>query len=47
MLYSSIAYALSREWKGGLFLLGVLPLLIGLVLYRISRVSSEKESPRV
>lgn len=36
MLYSSIAYALSRNWKGGLFLLGVLPLLVGLPLYRIS-----------
>jgi len=36
MLYSSIDYALIRGWKGGVFLLGVLPLLIGLVLYRIS-----------
>lgn len=36
MLYSSIAYALSRNWKGGLFLLGVLPLLVGLLLYRLS-----------
>lgn len=38
MLYSSIDYALSRGWKGGLFLLGVLPLLIGLLLYRASRL---------
>jgi amino acid transporter len=38
MLYSSIAYALLREWKGGLFLLGVAPLLLGVILYRISQV---------
>jgi basic amino acid/polyamine antiporter, APA family len=38
MLYSSISYALERDWKGGLFLLGVLPLLIGLPLYRFSRL---------
>jgi amino acid transporter len=38
MLYSSIAYALEREWKGGLVLLGVLPLLLGLLLYRVSRL---------
>ena len=37
MLYSSISYALERNWKGGLFLLGVLPLLVGLLLYRVSR----------
>jgi amino acid transporter len=37
MLYSSIDYALTRGWKGGVFLLGVAPLLIGLILYRISR----------
>jgi APA family basic amino acid/polyamine antiporter len=38
MLYSSISYALERQWKGGLFLLGVAPLVIGVVLYRISRL---------
>jgi amino acid transporter len=38
MLYSSISYALERQWKGGLFLLGVAPLVIGIVLYRISRL---------
>jgi amino acid transporter len=38
MLYSSISYALERDWKGGLFLLGVAPLLIGILLYRISRL---------
>jgi amino acid transporter len=38
MLYSSISYALERDWKGGLFLLGVAPLLIGIILYRISRL---------
>lgn len=37
MLYSSIAYALVRDWKGGLVLLGVLPLLIGLPLYHLSQ----------
>src|SRR5262249_4419075 len=38
MLYSSIEYAVStRGWKGGLVLLGVLPLLIGFPLYRLSR----------
>jgi amino acid transporter len=42
MLYSSIDYALLRGWKGGLALLGVLPLLIGLVLYRLSRGPSER-----
>jgi amino acid transporter len=36
MLYSSIAYALERNWKGGLVLLGVLPLVIGLILYKLS-----------
>jgi APA family basic amino acid/polyamine antiporter len=49
MLYSSISYALGRKWTGGLFLLGVLPLLVGLLLYRISRLSSrgrrETEQP--
>lgn len=45
MLYSSTDYALSKGWKGGLFLLGVLPLLVGLILYRISRVTDAgKES---
>ena len=39
MLYSSISYALERDWKGGLFLLGVLPLLLGLLLYRISQLT--------
>ncbi len=38
MLYSSISYALERQWKGGLFLLGVAPLVIGIILYRISRL---------
>jgi amino acid transporter len=36
MLYSSLDYALSRGWKGGLFLLGVVPLLAGLLLYRLA-----------
>jgi amino acid transporter len=36
MLYSSIDYALSRNWKGGVFLLGLLPLLIGIPLYHLS-----------
>jgi amino acid transporter len=43
MLYSSIAYALERQWKGGLFLLGVLPLVVGLILYRISRLLNHRE----
>lgn len=38
MLYSSISYALGRDWKGGLFLLGVLPVLLGLILYRVSQI---------
>jgi amino acid transporter len=38
MLYSSISYALERQWKGGLFLLGVAPLVIGILLYRFSRL---------
>lgn len=38
MLYSSTDFALSQGWKGGLFLLGILPLLIGLPLYRLSRL---------
>jgi amino acid transporter len=41
MLYSSIDYALTRGWKGGLVLLGVLPLLIGFPLYRLSRLRGE------
>jgi amino acid transporter len=47
MLYSSIDYALIRGWKGGLLLLGVLPLLIGLVLYRFSgaSVSPSEKAP--
>lgn len=36
MLYSSIDYALTRQWKGGLVLLGVLPLAVGLPLYHLS-----------
>jgi amino acid transporter len=38
MLYSSISYALERQWKGGLFLLGVAPLLLGVILYRVSQM---------
>jgi len=45
MLYSSIDYALVRQWKGGLFLLGVLPLLIGLVLYRLSLMMGDNKKP--
>jgi amino acid transporter len=48
MLYSSVDYALTRGWKGGVFLLGIAPLLIGLVLYRISRLQQrglESETP--
>jgi amino acid transporter len=43
MLYSSVDYALTRGWKGGVFLLGVAPLLIGLILYRISRARPQAE----
>jgi amino acid transporter len=43
MLYSSIDYAFIREWKGGLFLLGVLPLIIGLPLYRISEALAKSK----
>jgi amino acid transporter len=42
MLYSSISYALERQWKGGLFLLGVAPLLVGLILYRLSQLVGKK-----
>ncbi len=48
MLYSSVDYALFKGWKGGVFLLGIAPLLIGLVLYRISRLSQrgvDSETP--
>jgi amino acid transporter len=44
MLYSSVDYALARGWKGGVFLLGVAPLLIGLILYRISRARPGADS---
>jgi amino acid transporter len=37
MLYASGEYSLSRGWQGGLFLLGVLPLLVGLPLYLLCR----------
>jgi amino acid transporter len=38
MLYSSIDYAaLDRKWKGGLVLLGAVPLVLGMVLYGISQ----------
>jgi amino acid transporter len=50
MLYSSVEYALGQGWKGGVFLLGIAPLLIGLILYRISRVQkgpdTEMPAPR-
>ncbi len=46
MLYSSVDYALVRGWKGGVFLLGVVPLVIGLVLYRISRSGPEDQSEK-
>jgi hypothetical protein len=41
MLYSSTSYALDSGWKGGVFLLGVLPILIGLILYRFTRVRQD------
>lgn len=44
MLYSSISYAMARNWTGGLFLLGILPLLIGLLLYRLSNGTAEQEA---
>jgi amino acid transporter len=46
MLYSSIDYALVRGWKGGLVLLGVLPLVIGLPLYRLSQALRPGEAAR-
>jgi amino acid transporter len=42
MLYSSTDFALSQGWKGGLFLLGVLPLLVGLPLYKLSGLLGDK-----
>jgi amino acid transporter len=44
MLFSSVSYALAREWSGGLILLGVLPLMVGLPLYHLSRAISEDDS---
>ncbi len=41
MLYSAISYAMVRDWKGGLVLLGVLPLLLGLPLYHLSRATGD------
>src|SRR5262249_30665798 len=46
MLYSSIDYALVRGWKGGLVLLGVLPLVIGLPLSRLSQALRPGEAAR-
>ena len=46
MLYSSIDYAaLDRKWNGGLVLLGVVPLVLGLILYRISDGMTSFETP--
>jgi amino acid transporter len=42
MLYSSLQFALFKGWQGGLLLLGVVPLLIGMGLYRISGVRAER-----
>jgi len=43
MLYSSLDYAaLDRKWKGGLALLGALPLLIGLILYSFNRLAGDR-----
>jgi amino acid transporter len=47
MLYSSISYALERQWKGGLFLLGVLPLLIGLPLFKLSGLLGDRRASLV
>jgi amino acid transporter len=44
MLYNSTAYPLEQGWKGGVVLLGILPLLIGLVLYRFTRVRAEPDN---
>jgi amino acid transporter len=42
MLYSSIHYAVfDRGWRGGVVLLGVLPLLLGLPLYHISQMMGD------
>ncbi len=45
MLYSSLDYALMRGWKGGLFLLGILPLLVGFPMYRLSRLLEPGKHP--
>ena len=42
MLYSSVAYPASRGWQGGVLLLGVLPLLLGLALYRVSALMGDR-----
>lgn len=43
MLYSSIDYAaLDRKWKGGLALLGALPLVIGLLLYSFGQLVGDR-----
>jgi len=43
MLYSSIDYAWrQRGWAGGLLLLGIVPLLIGFPLFRLSRSTSRR-----
>lgn len=44
MLYSSISYAAARDWTGGVVLLGVLPLLLGLPLYHLSRAMGDESA---
>jgi APA family basic amino acid/polyamine antiporter len=42
MLYSSLTYALiDKGWAGGVVLLGVVPLVVGLPLYRLSQLMKQ------
>jgi amino acid transporter len=47
MLYSSTDFAFFRGWKGGVILLGVVPLVVGLVLYGFTRVRADGEKDEV
>jgi amino acid transporter len=41
VLYSSLIFAIGEGWLGGLFLLGFVPLVLGVPLYRISQAMQQ------